>query len=170
LIFNLFPRLVVKLGEDEKHVYDRGRLMFTEVAEIEKVTGQSYMEWERDLGRYSITAIAALLHVLRKRADMASDFGTMQFNAAELDCVPLHENDSEYTAQEIADHITGRLAGAAPDPTSATAAAVEHLAGQPTPATSTPGSSPSGSASAPGSGTSSPGATSSAASPTSTAS
>jgi hypothetical protein len=36
-----FPRLVVKLG-DERHIFDRAELMYTEVQEIEKVTGSSF--------------------------------------------------------------------------------------------------------------------------------
>src|SRR6266704_2536505 len=71
MIFNLFQRVVVKVGEDEKHIFDRKRLMYTEVVELEKVTGLSYLEWEQQLGRYSITAVAAVLHVLRKRDGLA---------------------------------------------------------------------------------------------------
>ena len=55
----LFPRLVVNLG-DERHIFDRAELMYTEVQEIEKVTGSSFAEWERELGRYSITVPATL--------------------------------------------------------------------------------------------------------------
>jgi hypothetical protein len=35
-------------------------LMYTEVHEIEKVTGSSFAEWERELGRNSITVPATL--------------------------------------------------------------------------------------------------------------
>ena len=54
-----FPRLVVKLG-DERHIFDCAELMYAEVQEIEKVTGSSFAEWERELGRYSITVPATL--------------------------------------------------------------------------------------------------------------
>ncbi len=170
MIFNLYGRVKLRLG-DEEHIFDSSRLMFTEVTEIEKVTGQSFGEWQRELSRYSITAVAALLHVLRKRDDMPSDFATMQFNSAELDVIPLHEDGSEFTPQEVADDLakrvkaavdaksvpTGAAGGAAPDP-------------GPEPAT-TPGTSPSSpptTTSAPGNGDDSAGASlrSSASAPT----
>jgi hypothetical protein len=45
---SLFPRLVVKLG-DERTSSTAPELMYTEVQEIEKVTGSSFAEWEREL-------------------------------------------------------------------------------------------------------------------------
>lgn len=158
MIFDYYSRLAVKLGDGEKHVFDRGRLMYTEVAEIEKVTGLSYIEWEQQLRRYSITAVAALLHVLRKRDGQESDFGSMQFNAADLDCVPLHDGGTEFTPAEIAADLAARIKKAeaeAAGPTSATDGAVAPEA---SPQTSEPGtshSSANGSASVPGNGTSS---------------
>src|SRR5258708_40133575 len=93
MIFNLYPRVLVKVGAEEKHIFDAGRLMYTEVAEIEKCTGVSYGEWRRQLGEYSITAIAALLHVLRKRDRMPSGLAKMPFNPPPLDLVPFPEGD-----------------------------------------------------------------------------
>jgi hypothetical protein len=116
VIFHLYDRLVIKLGDDERHVYDRNRLMYTEVAEMERVTGLSYAEWHRELGRHSITAIAALLHVLRKREGIPSDFATMQFNAASMDCVPVHDDGSEYTPAEIAADMLKRMEAARTGP------------------------------------------------------
>lgn len=165
MIFNLYERVAVKIG-DERHVFDRKRLMFTEVAEIEKVTGLSYAEWERQMGRFSITAVAALVHVLRKREGKPSDFGSMQFNATDLAVVPLHDDGSEFTVDEVAADLAKRMAKAAdePDPTIAAAvaavAAEQAAASQPDTATSSP-SSPSSTRSGRGSGTASSGATSS---------
>jgi hypothetical protein len=161
VIFSLFSRVAVKLG-DETHIFDRARLMYSEVAEIEKVTGLSYGEWERELARYSITAVAALLHILRKRDGKASDFASMQFNAADLDVVPLKDDDTEMTPADIAADLARRQAEA-------------ELAANPTPGadevppavppvpdtTATSLSSPSITTSARGNGTSSHGATSS---------
>jgi len=117
MIFNLWSRLLIKVGDDERHVFDRSRLMYTEVAEIEKVSGLSFGEWERELSRYSITAIAPLIHVLRKRDGQASDFALMQFNAASLDVVPLHDDGTEYTTAEAAEELERRLKKAETDPT-----------------------------------------------------
>jgi hypothetical protein len=50
---------VVKLG-DERHIFDRAELIYTEVQEIGKVTGSGFAEWERELGRCSITVPATL--------------------------------------------------------------------------------------------------------------
>lgn len=111
MIFSLWPRVAVKVG-DERHVFDRATLMFTEVQEIERVTSLSYAEWERELGRYSITAVAALLHVLRKRDGMPSDFQTMQFAATDLECVPVHEDGTEYTTEEASAELLKRIADA----------------------------------------------------------
>lgn len=111
MIFSLWPRVAVKLG-DERHVFDRATLMFTEVQEIERVTELSYAEWQQQLGRYSITAIAALLHVLRKRAGIPSDFKALQFAAADLEVVPLHDDDSEYTPEEATAELERRIAEA----------------------------------------------------------
>jgi hypothetical protein len=172
VIFNLYSRVKLKLG-DEEHVFDHGRLMYSEVAEIEKVTGLSYGEWERELGRFSIAAVAALLHVLRKRDEMPSDFGTLQFNVADLNVVPLHEDGSEFTAAEVTADVLKRVDEAKDNgggPTSATAAAVAPESGPPTTKTSTPGSSPSGSGSGRSNGTSSRGRISPAAKATSTVS
>src|SRR5260221_14414051 len=101
MIFNLYPRVLVKVGDSEKHIFDATRLMYTEVAEIEKCTGVSYGEWRRQLGEYSITAIAALLHVLRKRDGAGAGFATVQFNAASLDGIPFPADDREFTAEEV---------------------------------------------------------------------
>ena len=111
MIFNLWPRVAIKLG-GERHVFDRSKLMFTEVQEIEKATGMSYAEWEQQLGRYSITAVAALIHVLRIRDGQPSDFKTMNFAAADLDVIPLHDDDTEYTPEEATAELTKRLAEA----------------------------------------------------------
>lgn len=169
MIFNLYGRLVVKLG-DERYVFDRSRLMYTEVAEIEKVTGLSYGEWEREIGRYSITAIAALVHVLRKREGVPSDFAVMQFNAAQLDVVPVRDDGTEYTPAEVTADLAKRMAEATagPVPTRGDEAAVAAEAPAMEATTITSPSSPNGSASAHGNGRSSPGATSSLARRTST--
>src|SRR5258708_30861467 len=98
MIFNLYSRVKVKVGDDEEHVFDATRLMYTEVAEIEKCTGTPYGEWRRQLGEDSITAIAALLHVLPQRDGQSSDFAAIQVNAATLHAIPLHEDDREFTA------------------------------------------------------------------------
>jgi len=111
VIFNIWPRVVIKLG-DERHVFDRSQLMFRDVQEIERVTEMSYAEWQQQLSRYSITAVAALIHVLRKRDGMPSDFRTMDFAADQLDVVPLHDDDSEYTTEEAAAEVTRRIAEA----------------------------------------------------------
>jgi hypothetical protein len=163
LIFNLYPRVVVKVGGSESHVFDRSRLMFTEVAEIEKVTGLGYLEWLDDLSKYKITAVAALLHILRKREGQPSDFGSLQFNVADLDVVPLHEDGREFTPQEVTEDLQKRVEEAQREkeqgPTSATAAPVAP-AKTPAVTIGTSPSSPNGSTSGPSSGTGSPGRTS----------
>jgi len=112
VIFALYDRVAVKLGDDERHVYDSGHLMYTEAAEIERVTGMSYAEWQRGLSRYSIIAVAALLHILRLRDGQASDFAGMTFNAADLDVVPLNADGAEMTAAEVAADVAERSAEA----------------------------------------------------------
>jgi hypothetical protein len=170
VIFTLYPRVVVKLA-GESHVFDRARLMYTEVAEIERVTGLSYPEWLDQLGEYRITAVAALLHVLRKR-EGPSDYGSLQFNVADLDVVPLHDDGREFTAQEVAADLKRRVEEAQKDdgagPTRAAgAAAVAPEA--PSPGTNGISlSSPRPSTSAPGNGNGSPGRTSASARRTST--
>lgn len=155
MIFNLFPRVVIKLG-DERYVFDQSTLMFPEVAEVERVTGLSYGEWVQQLHRYYITAIAALVHVLRKRAGVPSDFATLNFAAADLDVVPLHDDDSEFTAEEVVAELARRLAqpqqnGAGP---TLAADAPEAPSGEDgsTPRQPTSPSSPPATTSGPGSG------------------
>lgn len=170
MIFNLYPRVKVKLGAEE-HIFDHGRLMYSEVAEIEKCTGLSYGEWERELGRFSVTAVGALLHILRKRADVPSDFATMQWNVGELNVIPLHADDSEFTAEEVAADVLKRVdeaRGNGAGPTSATAAAVAPE--DPKATTITSPSSPPVITSVPGNGKSSPGVTSASSKRTRTAS
>jgi len=164
LIFNLYPRVLVKVGDGERHIFDQRRLMFTEAAEIEKVTGVSYAEWLRQLGDYSITAVAALLHILRKREGTLSDFRSMQFNVADLDVVPLHEDDREFTPEEVAADLAKRAEdasrgnGAGPTRAAAALAAAPEESQQDTNSTNL--SSLNGSGSARGSGNSSRGRTS----------
>jgi hypothetical protein len=162
MIFNLYSRVLVKVGDEERHIFDATRLMYTEVAEIEKCTGVSYGEWRRQLGEYSITAIAALLHVLRKRDGTVGDWATMQFNAAALDVVPLHDDDTEFTSAQVEADLKKRMAAAAgaADPTPAAAAAVAPENGSPPVTNISSLSSPSGSASRHGTGTGSRGKTS----------
>jgi len=158
LIFSLYTRVLVKLG-DERHVFDRSQLMYTEVREIQKVTGQSYGEWQQDLGRYDIGAVAALLHVLRKRDGVASDYKTMEFAAADLDVIPLHDDGAEFTAAEVAADLAKRAAEAEAGPGPTPAAAGQDAAqaeNSQTQRTSTNPSSPNGSTSGPGNGTASP--------------
>ncbi len=171
MIFNLYPRVVVKLGDGERHVFDRAKLMYSEVAEIEKVTNLSYAEWQLQLSRYSIGAVAALLHVLRRRDGMPSDYATMEFNAADLDVVPLHGDDTEFTTEEVTADLEKRKAEAeaGPGPIPAVAAlAAAQTENPPTPPSSTNPSSPNGSTSGPGNGTGSPTPISSGARRTST--
>jgi hypothetical protein len=108
VIFSIWPRVAVRLG-DERYVFDRATLMFTEVAEIEQVTGQSYPEWQQQLFRFSLPAVAALLHILRKREGRASDFKTMQFAADALEVVPVHDDDTDYTTEEAAAELQKRI-------------------------------------------------------------
>jgi hypothetical protein len=158
MIFAAYPKVAVKLG-DERYEFDRASLMFPEVVEIETVSGLSYGEWLTGLSRYSIRSVAALLHVLRRRAGVASNFATINFAVDDLDVVPLHEDGSEFTAAEVADDITKRLA--APDPTSATDEPVALDAPPRTQVTSgTSLTSPGSTTSAPGNGNGSPGVTS----------
>ncbi len=155
MIFSLFSRVVVKVGEGERHIFDRARLMYSEVAEIEKVSGLSYGEWEMELGRYSMKAVAPLLHVLRKRGGKPSDYATLEFNVADLDVVPLRDDDTEMTPQDVAEELARRVKAAEPDPTPAVAA---ESARPPIPATNgTSRSSPSTTASGRGNGKSSAG-------------
>jgi hypothetical protein len=173
LIFNLYQRIAIKVGDDEKHVFDRKRLMFTEVAEIEKVSGLSYAEWVQELGRYSAAGIGPLVHILRKRAGTPSDYATLQFNMAEFDAVPLKDDGTEYTPAEVAADLARRVKEANADgdagPTLAAAGAVApETAPGLTSEPSTLVSSLNGSGSGRGSGSGSPGRTSSAARRTAT--
>lgn len=168
MIFRYFERFLIKVSADEQHVFDMTNLMFSEVQEIEKVSGLSYGEWQRELRRYSAAGLGPLIHVLRKRAGQSSDYLTMQFNMAKMDCVPIREDGTEMTEQDIGDELQRRIdAAEAADPTLAAGDAASESPDQATTSSTSP-SSPSGSESAPGNGTSSPGAISSAASPIST--
>lgn len=173
MIFNLYPRVLVKIG-DESHVFDRSRLMFTEVAEIEKVTGLSYGEWTEELGRYSIKAVAALIHVLRKREGQPSDFGSLQFNVAEMDVVPLKPDGTEMTPEEVAADFMRRVeeANAKPNGAGPTRATAAPVAPEQTPQVMTgiSLSSPLSSGSGRGNGSGSRGRTSAGARRTSTSS
>lgn len=111
MIFGLYPRVAVKLG-DERHDFELAALMFPEAAQIEEVSGLPYGEWERDLIAHKITAIAVLLHVLRKRDGQPSDFTAMSFAVKDLDVVPLHDDGSEYTRDEVVADISRRVAEA----------------------------------------------------------
>lgn len=157
MIFAFYPKVAVKLG-DERYEFDRNSLMFTEVVDIETVSGYSYGEWEQDLRRYSIRAVAALVHVLRKRAGVPSDFETMNFAADDLDVVPLHPDGREFTAQEVADDIGKRLEEAKVPTGAATAAPAETPSTESTESTSL--ISPASITSAPGNGNGSAGGTS----------
>ena len=167
MIFSLYSRVRVKLG-GESYDFDRSSLMFSEVVDIENATGLSFGEWQSELGRYSIRAVAGLLHILRKRAGVPSDFETLDFAADDLDCVPLHEDGSEFTPAEVAEDVARRIQEAREErPTSAPGSpAGENAPGETTASTSP--SSLNGSESAPGNGDISPGptSTSSAAPPT----
>jgi hypothetical protein len=170
MIFTWYSRFKIKVGEEEEYIFDRTRLMYTEVAEIEKCSGLTYGEWEYALRRYSITALAPLLHVLRKREGVTSDWAVMQFNAAQFDCIPVHDDDSEYTVEELEADLAKRTGkdAAEPDPTRAGAGAVPPEPSPPPATTTSSRSSPNGSASGRGNGTSSPGATSPSSRPIST--
>ncbi len=155
----MFTRVAVKLG-DESHVYDRKTFSFADAQRVEEATGLAYPEWEWQLGRGSVTAVAALLHVLRLRDGMPSDFKLMSFSMQDLDSVPLHDDDSEYTAEEVGDEVARRVreaqAPADPGPTPA-AGAPEPPSGEDRsqPPRPTSPSSPAVTASGRGSGTSS---------------
>jgi hypothetical protein len=159
LIFNLYNPVAVKIGS-ERYVFDRKTLMFTEVVTIERASGLSFAEWEYELGRGSLMAAAALLHALRKRENVPSDYETMNFAAFDLEVVPLHPDGSEFTAEEVAADVQRRLrerdGNGKPDPT---AAAGDSAAGHQDPeqasTASTSPSSPKSSESGPGSGRSS---------------
>jgi len=160
VIFNLYKRVAVKLGE-ERYVFDRDELMFTEVVEIEKATGLSFGEWQQELARYSIMALGGLLHMLRKRAGVPSDFETMNFNAYDIDVVPLHDDGTEFTPEDVAADITRRLEEAKnPVPTIAAGAAASAAGQEPETTPSMSLTSLSGSGSAHGNGNGSHGGSS----------
>jgi hypothetical protein len=158
LIFRMFTRVAVKLG-DERHVYDRKTFTFADAQAVEEATGLAYPEWEFQLGRGSVTAYAALLHVLRVRDGQPSDFKALAFNMADLDAVPLHDDDSEYTAQEVAEELERRIREARDRDNPPTLAADEQdsPSGEPPSAQPRPTSpsSPAFTASSRGNGTSS---------------
>ncbi len=158
MIFSLYRHVRVKLG-DEAYDFERSSLMFTEVVAIEDATGLSFGEWQSELGRYSIRAVAGLLHVLRKRAGVPSDFETLNFSADDLECVPLHEDGTEFTMAEVTEDIGRRQREAREGPTSAAEPAATAEGQPPGTTANTSSPSPNGSESAPGSGTSSPGPT-----------
>ena len=182
LILGLYPRVSISLkaedGTQEAHVFDRSRLMYSEVAEIQKVTGLSYGDWEQQLAQFGITAVAALLHVLRKRDGMPSEFATMQFNAASVAVAGLKEDGTEYTQEEAAAELVKRVkeragedaaaAGNGAGPTPSAAATVAPETGSIPDTTSTSLPSPANSASGRGNGKSSHGRTSASARATST--
>lgn len=155
MIFRMFTRVVVVLG-DERRVYDRKAFSFADAVRIEEATGMAYPEWEFQLFRSSVTAVAALLHVLRLRDGVPSDFKGMSFNVADLDYIPLHDDDSEYTAQEIGEEIAARIReaneGAGPTPAAAGPEAPSGELPSQEPRPTSP-SSPAGTASGRGSGT-----------------
>jgi hypothetical protein len=159
LIFRLFTRVAVKLG-DERHVYDRKTFTFADAQAVEEATGLAYPEWEFQLYRGSVTAVAALLHALRVRDGVPSDFKTMSFNMQDLDPVPLHDDDSEYTAGEVAEELDRRIkeaagandAGPTPAADASAAPSGEDRSAPPRP---TSPSSPAVTASGRGNGTSS---------------
>lgn len=109
MIFNFYSRVVIKAG-DERYEFDRSSLMFREVVTIEEASGLSFGEWQTELGRYSLKAVGALIHMLRLRAGEPSDFGKMDFPVDGFDVIPLHDDGSEFTAEEVAADITKRLA------------------------------------------------------------
>ena len=160
MIFGLYERVAISLG-DERYIFDQRTLMYPEAAEIEAVTKLSYAEWALDLAGHKITAIAALLHVLRQRAGVPTDFAKMTFAAAALDVVPVHDDDREYTREEIAADVERRFgaakAGAEPVPTrAANGQASPSAATVPATRKRTSPRSRATSASGRGSGTSSP--------------
>ena len=169
MIFNLYPRVVIKAGE-ERYEFDRSTLMFREVVEIEKASGWSFGEWQTELGRYSLQAIGALVHMLRKRAGEPSDFAEMNFPVDGFDVIPLHDDGTEFTAQEVADDITRRLNEAdKPVPTPAAPAAGPGTLEQASTAITSP-TLPSVSASGHGSGNGSRGGSSRSSKPAPTSS
>ena len=154
MIFNLYPRVVIKAG-DESYEFDRSTLMYQEVVQIEEASGLSFGEWQTELGRYSLKAVGALIHMLRKRAGQPSDFTKMNFPVDGFDVIPLHDDGSEFTAEEVAADITKRLEEAQePVPTGAAAPAANP---PPVTTASTSPTSPNGSGSGPGNGTASRG-------------
>lgn len=168
MILDLYKVVAVKAG-DERYVFDRDQLMFREVVEIEKATGLSYGEWTQELSRYSIMALGGLLHMLRKRAGVPSDFETMNFRTADFDVVPLHEDGSEFTLEEMTADVAKRMEEAQnPVPTTAAAAAASEGSPEPGTTASTSPASPSDSGSARGSGKSSRGTSSGSLKPTPT--
>lgn len=163
MIFNHFQRVVVKLGE-ERYEFDQSSLMFTEVVALEDATGLSFGEWRVELGRFSIRAVAGLLHILRKRAGVPSDFETLNFATGDLDVIPLREDGTEMTTMAEMLEDINRRAQEAENPTAAAGSAATGD-GQPA-TTSTSLSSLPGTESAPSNGTGSAPVTSSSSSAT----
>jgi hypothetical protein len=110
-VFAHYDRVAVKAGEDESHVFDARDVMTLEALEIERVTGLTWGQWQRDLCGFSVTAVAGLLHVLRKRDGQDSDWPP-GLKVTDLTAIPLHDDDSEYTAGEVRDDLERRVAEA----------------------------------------------------------
>jgi len=155
LIFNLYPRVVIRAG-DESYEFDRSTLMYQEVVQIEEASGLSFGEWQTELGRYSLKAVGALIHILRIRAGVPSDFAKMDFPVDGFDVIPLHDDGSEYTREELTpEKLAADIAKQMePVPTGAAAPAANP---PPVTTASTSPTSPNGSGSGPGNGTASRG-------------
>lgn len=76
----------MKLTIDGQHYeFDMDRLLFSEMAFVQKKTGLKLQEWQRGLNEMDAFALAGLVYIVRKRAGEQPDWDTLDFDIASFD-------------------------------------------------------------------------------------
>lgn len=73
--------------DGQVYEYDATRLLFSEVAFVQKKTGMKLQEWQAGLGEMDAFAVAGLVYILKKRAGEQPDWDTLDFDMASLDFI-----------------------------------------------------------------------------------
>ena len=88
--------------DGKTYEFEQEKLLYSEIAFIQKKTGLKLQQWQDGLGEMDAFALGGLVYILRKRAGEQPDWDTLDFDVASLEIVGEDDEVQEPAPKEDA--------------------------------------------------------------------